>query len=100
MKITGKWAYLERAGDKEGQPSECLLTPPRERDAAESFLPKALRTQGRPEKLTFAKRGANPAAITHYHTATQPTLVLRSSKYLNNMVEQVHRAVNRLVRPI
>ena len=37
VKIKGKWAYLYRAVDKEGHPIDFLLTPNRDRDAAEAF---------------------------------------------------------------
>ena len=58
VKIKGKWAYLYRAVDKEGQTIDFLLTPTRDRDAAEAFLCKAIRTQGLPEKITIDKSGA------------------------------------------
>ena len=44
VKIKGKWAYLYRAVDKEGQTIDFLLMPTRDRDAAEAFLCKAIRT--------------------------------------------------------
>ena len=44
--------------DKEGQTIDFLLTPQRDRDAAEAFLCKAIRTQGLPEKITIDKSGA------------------------------------------
>ena len=61
---------------------------------------KAIRTQGLPEKITIDKSGANTAAITHYNTTQQTTIIIRHSKYLNNIVEQDHRAVKRLTRPM
>jgi putative transposase len=100
VKIKGNWAYLYRAVDKEGQTIDCLLKPTRDRDAAETFLGKAIRTQGLREKITIDKSGANTAAITHYNKAYQTAIVIRHSKYLNNIVEQGHRAVKRLTRPM
>ena len=38
VKIKGKWAYLYRAVDKDGQTIDFLLTPHRDRAAAEAFL--------------------------------------------------------------
>jgi putative transposase len=46
VKIKEEWAYLYRAVDKEGSTIDFLLTPNRDRDAAEAFLRKAIRTQG------------------------------------------------------
>jgi putative transposase len=100
VKIKGKSAYLYRAVDKEGQTIDFLLTPTRDRDAAEAFLGKAIRNQGLPEKITIDQSGSNTAAITHYNKTHKTAIVMRHSKYLNNLVEQDHRAVKRIVRPM
>ena len=100
VKIKGKSAYLYRAVDKEGHTVDFLLTPTRDRDAAEAFLRKAIRTQGLPEKITIDKSGSNTAAIMHYNTTHKTAIVIRHCKYLNNIVEQDHRAVKRLTRPM
>ena len=100
VKIKGKWAYLYRAVDKAGQTIDFLLTPNRDRDAAEAFLRKAIRTQGLPEKITIDQSGANTAAITYYNRAQKSAIILRQSKYLNNVVEQDHRTVKRITGPM
>jgi len=100
VKIKGKWAYLYRAVDKEGQTIDFLLTPNRDRDAAEAFLRKAIRHQQLPEKITIDQSGANTAAIKHYNRTHKAAIVIRHSKYLNNIVEQDHRAVKRITRPM
>jgi transposase-like protein len=79
VKIRGKWAYLYRAVDKEGHTIDFLLTPNRDRDAAEAFLHKAIRTQGLPEKITIDKSGANTAAITRYNKTHKTAIVIRHS---------------------
>jgi len=99
VKIKGKWAYLYRAVDKEGRTIDFLLTPTRDRGAAEAFLCKAIRSQGLPEKITIAQSGANTAAIKRYNRTHKTAIVIRHSKYLNNIVEQDHRAVKRITRP-
>src|SRR5499425_1276721 len=100
VKIKGKWAYLDRAVDKEGLTIDFLRTPEREWDAAEAFLHKAIRRQGLPEKITIDKSGSNTAAIKRYNKTHKTAIVIRHSKYLNNVVEQDHRAVKRLTRPM
>ena len=100
VKIKGKWAYLYRAVDKEGQTIDFLLTPQRDRAAAEAFLHKAIRTHGLPEKITIDQSGSNTAAIKRYNKIHKTAIVIRQSKYLNNVVEQDHRAVKRMVRPM
>src|SRR6476661_5288360 len=84
VKIKGKSAYLYRAVDKEGQTIDFLLTPNRDRDAAEAFLRKAIRNQGLPEKITIDQSGSNTAAIMHYNKTHQTAIIIRQSKYLNN----------------
>ena len=100
VKIKGKSAYLYRAVDKEGQTIDFLLTPNRDRDAAEAFLRKAIWNQGLPEKITIDQSGSNTAAIMHYNKTHKTAIVMRHSKYLNNLVEQDHRTVKRLTRPM
>ena len=86
--------------DKEGRTVDSLLTPTRDRDAAETFLHKALRTQELPAKITIDKSGANTAAIRHNIKTHKTAIIIRHSKYLNNIVEQDHRAVKRLTGPV
>jgi putative transposase len=100
VRIKGQWKYLYRAVDKDGQTIDFLLTPHRDRAAAEAFLFKAIRAHGLPEKITIDQSGSNTAAITHYNKIHKTAIVIRQSKYLNNMVEQDHRAVKRIVRPM
>ena len=100
MKSKGTWAYLYRAVDPEGQPSDFLLPPHRERAGAEAFLHKAIQTPGLPEKMTLDKRGANTAASTRDNQTPKTASVLRPCQYLKNIGEQDQRAGNRLPRPL
>jgi putative transposase len=100
VRVKGEWKYLYRAVDKEGQTIDFLLTPHRDRAAAEAFLRKAIRTQGLPEKITIDQSGSNTAAISHYNQTHKTAIIIRHSKYLNNVVEQDHRAVKRVVGPM
>jgi transposase-like protein len=100
VKIKGKWAYLYRAVDKDGQTIDFLLTPNRDRVAAETFLCKAIRNQELPEKMTIDQSGANTAAIKRYNRTHKTAIVIRHSKYLNNIVEQDHRGVKRIIHPM
>ena len=100
VKIKGKWAYLYRAVDKEGHTIDFLLTPNRDCDAAEAFLRKAIRNQLIPEKITIDQSGSNTAAIKRYNRTHKTGIAIRQCKYLNNIVEQDHRAVKRKVRPM
>ena len=53
-----------------------------------------------PSKITIDKSGANTAAIVSIQADTGLPIELRQSKYLNNVIEQDHRAVKRIARPM
>ena len=55
---------------------------------------------GVPEKITIDKSGANTAAVQSIRADSGADIELRQSKYLNNIVEQDHRAIKRIVRPM
>jgi putative transposase len=100
IKINGQWKYLYRAVDKAGQSVDFLLTAHRDKKAARRFFRKALRQQGLPEKVTIDKSGANLAALEALQEESGASIEIRQSKYLNNLIEQDHRAVKRIVRPM
>ncbi len=100
VRVKGQWKYLYRAVDKAGQTVDFLLTAHRNCAAALRFLRKAIRNQGLPEKITIDKSGANTAAIESYNSEQETTIEMRQCKYLNNLIEQDHRAVKRLTRPM
>ena len=89
-----------RAVDKEGQTIDFLLTARRDKKAALRFFKKAVRQHGLPEKVTIDKSGANTAAIEALIEETGAEIEIRQVKYLNNVVEQDHRAIKRIVRPM
>ena len=100
IKVKGQWRYLYRAVDKYGQTIDFLLTEHRDKDAALRFLKKAIRRNGVPETITIDGSDANEAAIKCYNEAHGTTIVIRQVKYFNNVVEQDHRAVKRVTRPM
>jgi putative transposase len=100
VRIRGKWKYLYRAVDKAGNTVDFLLTAKRDRRAALRFLCKAIDQHGAPVKITIDKSGANVAAIESYNAKRDADLEIRQAKYLNNIVEQDHRAIKRQVRPM
>lgn len=99
VKIKGSWKYLYRAVDKAGATVDFLLTAKRDRKAALRFLRKAIGQHGAPQKITIDKSGANTAAIESYNAEHDTEIEIRRVKYLNNIVEQDHRAVKRVTRP-
>ena len=89
-----------RAVDKYGQTIDFLLTEQRDEPAAKRFLTKAIRRHGVPEKITIDGSAANEAAIKSYNTEHGTNIIIRKRKYVNNIVEQDHRAVKRVTRPM
>jgi transposase-like protein len=101
IKVRGEWKYLYRAVDKHGQTIDFLLTEQRDEPAAKKFLTKAIRRHGGvPETITIDGSAANEAAITSYNEEHGTAITLHKIKYLNNIVEQDHRAVKRITRPM
>jgi putative transposase len=100
IKVTGEWKDLYRAVDKYGQTIDFLLTEQRDKEAALKFLKKAIRRNGLPETMTIDGSDANAAAIKSYNQEHGTTIAIRQVKYLNNIVEQDHRGVKRVTRPM
>jgi putative transposase len=100
VKISGQWKYLYRAVDKAGQTVDFLLTAKRDRAAAQRFLARAIEGNGLPQTVTIDQSGANTAGIENSNVEHGTAIVIRQCKYLNNIVEQDHRAVKRIIRPM
>ena len=100
IKVKGQWRYLYRAVDKQGQTIDFLLTEHRDTEAALRFLKKAIRRNGLPETITIDGSDANEAAIKRYNEEYGTTIRIRQVKYLNNVVEQDHRGVKWITRPM
>jgi putative transposase len=100
IKIKGQWYDLYRAVDKHGQTIDFLLTEHRDAEAALRFLKKAIRRNGVPETITVDGSDANEAAIKRYNEEHGTPSAIRQVKYLNNIVEQDHRGVKRITRPM
>src|SRR5262249_16778483 len=100
VKVKGVWRYLYRAVDKHGQTIDFLLTEHRDTAAALRFLKKAIRRNGLPETITIDGSDANEAAIKRSNEEHGTAIAIRQVKYLNNVVDQDHRGVKRLTRPM
>ncbi len=100
IKVRGQWKYLYRAVDKLGQTVDFLLTAHRDEAAARRFFERAIDLHDVPEKITIDKSGANTAAVRAMVADSGVDIELRQCKYLNNIVEQDHRAIKRIVRPM
>jgi len=101
--VKGQWKYLYRAVDSQGKTLDFLLTAKRDAQAAKRFFRKMLRAMHTqtPRVITVDKNPAYPKAIDELKAKKElPKKVkLRQKKYLNNIVEQDHRGIKRLVKP-
>ena len=97
--VRGKWHYLYRAVDKHGKTVDFLLRPDRGIAAAQAFFRKALTTSlpRWPRKITLDGHAASHQAVRllRRENPKWKYVLVRSCKYLNNIVEQDHRAIKR-----
>jgi hypothetical protein len=100
IRVKGQWYYLYRAVDQSGQTIDFLLTEHRDTEAALRFLTQAIRRHGVPKTITIDGTEANEAAIHRYNETHGTHIIIRQVKYLNNVIEQDHRAVKRVTRPM
>jgi len=100
IKVAGPWKYLYCAVDKSGATVDFLLRAKRDHPAAGALFERAIGLHDVPEKVAVDKSGSNKAAIVSIQTDTDLAITLRQLTYLNNIVEQDHRAVKRVTRPM
>ena len=100
IKVAGEWKYLYRAVDKNGATVDFLLRAKRDHAAARTFFERAICLHDVPEKISIDKSGSNKAAIVSIQADSGLAIAMRQSKYLNNIVEQDHRAIKRVTRPM
>jgi putative transposase len=100
IKVKGAWKYLYRSVDKQEKTVDFLLTEKRDMAAAKRFFDKAMGANGDPNKVAMDKSGANKATIDAINAGRDVPILVRQVKYLNNIVEQDHRAIKRVTRPM
>jgi len=102
VKVKKVWMYLYRAVDSHGNTLEFLLSPRRDALAAKRFFTKALAAphSSTPRVITVDKNAAYPKAFKELKAemGLPDSCELRQCKYLNNLVEQDHRFIKRLVK--
>jgi transposase-like protein len=102
IKVRGQWKYLYRAVDKQGLAVDFDLSAKRDVNAAKTFLCKAVKNQRVPTQITLDGYAASHRAVADLkQRGILPKRVkVRSSKYLNNIVEQDHRRGKQRLRPM
>jgi transposase-like protein len=101
IRVKGKWRYLYRAVDSSGATLDFLLSAKQDAAAAKRFLVKALERQNHPVPRVINTDGhsAYPPAIVRLKAegALDEDCLHRPVPYLNNVLEQDHRAIKRRV---
>jgi len=100
IKGKGQWKYYYRAVDKHGNTLDFLLSAKRDTRAALRFLRKALKENGKPSLVNIDQSGANHAGLKQLNRDNRTRIKIRQCKYLNHLIEQDHRRIKRLTRPM
>jgi transposase-like protein len=102
VKVRGEWTYLYRAVDKAGKTVEFHLSRKRDVNAAKAFLRKAMRNERIPVKITLDAYAASHRAVADLKDSGElpKRAQVRTSKYLNNRIEQDHRRIKQRLRPM
>ena len=98
MKVAGRWCYLYRAIDRDGQLIDSMLSEKRDKHAARRFLRRLVDVaEGRPLRVTTDHHPAYRRAI---RWILGRKVQHRTTRYLNNFMEQDHRAVKQRYYPM
>jgi transposase, IS6 family len=101
VRVVGRWTYLYTAVDSTGATIDFLLSETRDLTAARNFFHRALASPGHPRPGVITVDG-NPSYPTVIDQLRQQRALgrrcyCRVVPYLNNIVEQDHRAIKRRV---
>jgi transposase-like protein len=98
IRVSGRWCYVYRAIDRTGALVDVLFSEHRDLKAARAFFRSAQAVTGRtPERVTTDGHDSYPRAI---RTELGEHVRHRTSRYLNNRIEQDHRGLKGRYRPM
>ncbi len=98
VKISGRWCYLYRAIDRDGNLVDCRLSEKRDMKAARAFFRQALDVAVEaPDRVTTDGHDSYPRAIK---TELGDDVLHRTNRYLNNLIEQDHRGIKQRYYPM
>ena len=96
--MNGRWCYLYRAIDRNGTLVDVLFSEHRDMEAAQAFFRSAKAVTGiTPDRVTTDGHDSYPRAI---RTELGKGVRHRTSRYLNNPLEQDHRGIKGRYRPM
>jgi putative transposase len=98
VKVQGRWCYLYRAIDREGNLIDARLSETRDLEAAKEFFAQALAVVGKPpERVTTDGHATYPRAICE---TLGKKVLHRCNPYLNSRLEQDHRGIKQRYYPM
>src|SRR5690348_17325375 len=98
IKVDGRWRYLYRAIDRSGALVDVMFSERRDMAAAKAFFRSAKAVTGStPDRVTTDGHDSYPRAI---RTELGKEVRHRTSRYLNNRLEQDHRGIKGRCRPM
>ncbi len=98
VNFKGKWSYLYRAIDRDGNLVDSMLSKKRDMYAAMRFFKQAVDVIGHaPERVTTDGHDSYPRAICE---ALDRDVLHRTNRYLNNRLEQDHRGIKQRYYPM
>ena len=105
VKVKGRWNYLCRAVDRDGQLLDFMLSEGRDLAAARRVFGRAISANGLPERVLIATNVANLAGLQAVNTILKCSgsgrmIEVPQVNYLNTILEQDHRFIKRITRPM
>lgn len=102
VKVKGEWMYQYRAVDKAGDTIDCYFAKNRDKKAALAFFRKSIASCGKPTVVSIDKSGSNISALNEVNKSLPESeqIEIRQNKYLNNIIEQDHRFIKKITRPM
>jgi putative transposase len=98
IRVKGKWCYLYRAIDTDGNLVDSRLSEKRDMEAAQQFFKQALPVVGpAPDRVTTDGHTSYPRAIRE---TIGNNVQHQTNKYLNNRLEQDHRGIKQRYYPM
>lgn len=102
IKVKGIWMYQYRAVDNLGSTIDCYFSKKRDKKAATKFFIKAMKSSGKPNIINIDKSGSNISSLNDINKYFKKSekIEVRQNKYLNNIVEQDHRFIKKITKPM
>lgn len=105
IKARGKWIYHYHDVNRDGKTFDFMLSERRDNAAARRFIERAVGINGVPKRIAIDKTGANLTGLKSLNVVLKFTgfgriIGMVQSKYLNKIVEQDQRFIQKTTQPM